>query len=361
MNKSHFIIMGFLLLLYSCKSKTETVSPVEEKITESVYAAGVVISKNQYQVFSSMNGIVTNLYLQEGDTVKKGDEILSLKNTTAQLNAENADLAAYYAAATSNTEKLKDIQNTIKLAKTKMENDASLLKRQQNLWKQEIGTKNELDRIELAYKNSTTAYEAANLKYTDLQKQISFQEKQAQKNVSIAKNIAADYTIKSAVDGRIYNMLVKKGEMVSVQMPVAVVGDASDFMLELQIDEYDIASIKIGQKILVSMDSYKGEIFEAEVSRINPLMNERSKSFTIEAVFITQPAALFPNLTCEANVVIESKEKALTIPRSYLLEGDQVLLANDEKRKVTTGLKDYEKVEIIKGISVADRIKKPKE
>jgi hypothetical protein len=79
----------------------------------------------------------------------------------------------------------------------------------------------------------------------------------------------------------------------------------------------------------------------------------------VEAEFITPPPALYPNLTTEANIIIAVKEKVLTIPRSYLQDDGTVLLANKEKRKITTGLKDYQKVEIISGLSVNDVILKP--
>lgn len=109
------------------------------------------------------------------------------------------------------------------------------------------------------------------------------------------------------------------------------------------------------------MDSYKGQVFEAIVSAVNPMMNDKSKSFTVEAVFIKQPTALYPNLTCEANIIIQQKEKAITIPRIYLLEGDSVWIEKDKKRKVIIGLKDYQKVEIISGVKVTDFIYKPAE
>lgn len=359
LNRSSVALL--LFALFSCKSKIDTISPVTEKISEAVYASGVVKSLGQYQVYASANGLVTALLVQEGDTVKKGAVLIRLKNTTAQLNTENAGLAANYAAAASNAEKLRDLQNTVQLAKVKMDNDASLLQRQRNLWKQEIGTRNEVERMELAFANSSTAYEAAKLKYAELQKQISFQDKQAQKNYSISKSIAADYNVKSEIDGRVYNLLVAKGEMVSTQRPVAIIGNARNFVLELQVDEYDIARIKTGQQVLINMDSYKAAVFEAAVTRINPLMNERSRSFTIEAVFVKQPPALFPNLTCEANIIIQTKENVLTIPRNCLLEGDYVLLENNQKRKVVTGLKDYQKVEIINGLTTKDVIRIPQE
>jgi multidrug efflux pump subunit AcrA (membrane-fusion protein) len=107
------------------------------------------------------------------------------------------------------------------------------------------------------------------------------------------------------------------------------------------------------------MDSYKGQVFEAIVQKIDPIMNERSKSFTVEAGFVKQPPALYPNLTCEANIVIVEKSKALTIPRNFLLDSNYVLMENNEKRKVETGLKDYQKVEILSGITAKDILLKP--
>lgn len=356
-NLTFFFLLFFLL--FSCKSKTEKIKPAEEGITESVYASGIIKTKNQYQVFSTVSGLVEELLVKEGDTVKKGDPILRLTNTTAALNAENARIAADYAAVPANTEKITELQNNIEFAKTKMDNDASLLQRQKNLWSQDIGTKNEVDQRELAYKNSVTAWEAAKLKLAQLQKQLSLQSKQSEKSVQISTSLAGDYTIRSNNNGRVYSLLKEKGELVNSQSPVAVVGDATAYTLELQVDEYDIARIKPGQQVMLSMDSYKGQAFEAVVEKIDPLMNERSRSFTIEAAFTKQPPVLYPNLTCEANIVILSKQKTLTIPRNCLLDGDYVMLENKEKRKVTTGLKDYQKVEILSGLTVNDIILKP--
>ena len=88
-------------------------------------------------------------------------------------------------------------------------------------------------------------------------------------------------------------------------------------------------------------------------------MNERSRSFTVEAVFITKPTALFPNLTVEANVIIQTKNDAITIPVDYLINDSLVMLSSGEKKKLVTGLKDYRKVEILSGLSTADVIIKP--
>jgi multidrug efflux pump subunit AcrA (membrane-fusion protein) len=353
-------LLGLVFILFdACKIEQATLQPVQEMITESVYASGIIKSKSQYQVYSSVNGLIEEVLIGEGDLVKKGDPIIRLTNKTAVFNTELAKIAADYSAVNLNTEKLDQLKINIDLTETRMQQDATLLARQRNLWSQQIGTHNDLEQRELAYKNAVNNYEAAKLRYVELKKQIVFQEKQSKKSLQLSSSIAGDFNIKSETAGRVYNIFKKKGEMVTTQSPVALIGSTDIFMIELQVDEYDITRVKLGQKILVSMDSYKDNIFEAIVDKIIPMMNERTKSFTVEAVFVKQPPALYPNLTCEANIVIQQKDKALLIPRNYLLPGDFVLIQGDEKRKVTTGLKDYQKVEITSGLTVTDVLLKP--
>lgn len=171
--------------------------------------------------------------------------------------------------------------------------------------------------------------------------------------------MADDFTIKSEIDGRVFNILKEKGEIVTPQIPVAVIGEADNFILELQVDEYDISKISPGQKILVRMDSYRDKTFEARLTKIEPIMNDRSKSFTVDAEFTNSPPVLYPNLTVEANIIIRTNKNTLTIPRDYLVEDSFVLLSNKEKKKVVTGLKDYQKVEILEGLKEGETILRP--
>jgi len=358
--KKHTLFYIFLSLT-SCKSNTQKLKPSRESITESVYASGIVKSKNQYQVYAASAGIIRRILVSKGDVISKGTPMIQITNTAAKLNTENALLNARYASIASNQEKIEEFAIAIGLAKAKLDNDLSLLQRQKNLWAQKVGSSNDLDARQLAYKSSENAYQTAKYRFTELQKQISFQQKQALKTLEISKTVSGDFTVRSEVDGKVYDILKEVGEMVNISNPIALVGDANQFLLELQIDEYDVTRIKTGQKMLLTMDSYKGQIFQAVVHKIIPVMNERSKSFTVEAEFLTPPTLLYPNLTCEANIVISKKAKALTIPRNYLIAGDYVLLENNSKRKVVTGLKDYQKVEIISGLLISDVIIMPEE
>jgi HlyD family secretion protein len=355
----YFLLIISLSCLISCKSKQEKTKPIIEDISESVYASGIVKSKNQYQVFSTTNGLIQDIVVTEGDIVKKGDALIIVLNETSKLNTDNARLAADFAEVSANSDKINELKIGIDLAKNKMDNDSLLLVRQQNLWSKQIGTLVELEQRQLAYKNSVTAYETSILRYGELKKQLNFSAQQSKKNLQISNAIRNDYIIRSEMDGRVYSILKEKGEMLNTQSPVAVIGDANEFIIELQVDEYDIAKIKPGQKVFINMDSYKGQVFEAKVNKIYPMMNERSRTFTVEAEFVTQPASLYPYLTAETNILIQTKTKALTIPRNYLIEDSFVLMEDMEKRKVTVGLKDYQKAEILDGLTANDIIVKP--
>ena len=350
-----------LLLLFSCNSRRDCITPTIQDITESVYASGVVKSSNQYEVFSTVNGIIQQRHVREGDIIKKGEPLFTLQSETSRLNIESAKISSVFSSVPSNLDRLRELKLNIRFAKEKMLTDSLLFQRQRNLWENDIGTRNELEQKGLSWKSSVTAYESALLEYQQLKKQIDYSSQQSENRLQVSKALADEYVIKARQNGRIYSLLKEEGELVNVQTPIAIVGDASLFILDLQVDEYDIGKIKVGQQIIFSMDSYKGEAFEAIVQKIEPIMNNQSRSFRVEASFITKPDPLYPNLNVEANIVTRSKQDALTIPRAYLVDEQYVVLKKGQRRKVQVGLKDYERVEILHGLTGNDIIQKIRE
>ncbi len=354
------IFLATLLFIFSaCTNKQEETKPTIESITESVYGSGIIKSKNQYQVFASVSGLLMQSLVSEGSKVKKDDLLFIIQNNTAKLNKENARLAAEFADIKANQDKLSDLKINIELAKEKMINDSLLFQRQMKLWDEKIGSKVEYEQKEIIYKNSLTTYNSLVLKLNDLQKQLDFASKQSIKNLEITNTQLNDFLIKSNIDGIVYSLFKETGEIITPQQPLAIIGDADSFIIELQIDELDIVKIKPQQKVLITMDSYKEEVFEATISKIIPIMNERTRSFLVEAVFINSPKILYPNLSVEANIIIKTKENALTIPRTFLADDSTVILKNNKLQKIKTGLKDYDKVEVLEGINAETTIFKP--
>jgi HlyD family secretion protein len=303
-----------------------------------------------------VSGIIREVLVDDGDFVKKGQLLFRIDNKAQLINEENAALSASYYDLSSNQDKLEDARNAIQLAREKLKTDSLLYVRQLNLFNQNVISKVELEQKELAYKSSKNGLSNAFIRYNDLKRQINFSAKQAQNNLALSSKSTSDFEIRSDIDGRVYSVLIEKGDLVGPQVPLAVLGSGDSFILEMQVDEYDIAKVNLNMRVLVTMDSYKGQVFEAKVTKINPLMNERSKTFKVEAEFTEAPKRIFPNTSFEANIVLESKKKVLTIPRTYLLKGDSVLLANGTKRKVKIGLRDFEFVEILSGLKPEDEL-----
>lgn len=351
---------AFILMLFAgCGSKKEILHPEFQSITESVYASGVVKSRNQYQVFAPTPGVIGKIFITEGDLVKRGQPIVQVNNRATQLSKDNSQIAANYNALQNNEDKLAELSYNIEVAKEKNEIDSLLYVRQQNLWQQNVGSKVDLEQKELSAKNSKANYVSALLRYGQLKKQLDFSARQSQKILEITSSQANDLLVKSEVTGKVFSVLKRQGEMVTSLTPIAILGESNNFYLELQVDEYDIAKINMNQKVLITMDSYRGKVFEGVVSKVYPMMNEKSKTFTLEAIFVKGPEKIYPNLTAEANIIITTKAKALLIPRNCLLEGDYVIMESGEKRKVETGLMDYQKAEILKGLAEKEAIIRP--
>lgn len=350
------VVPLLLFLLVACGSKTETIHPKTQDITSSVYASGTIKSKSQYKAIPLVSGIIQEVLVDDGDFVKKGQLLFRIDNEAQLINEENAALSASYYDLSSNQDKLEDARNAIQLAREKLKTDSLLYVRQLNLFNQNVISKVELEQKELAYQSSKNALSNALIRYNDLKRQINFSAKQAKNNLALSSKSASDFEIRSDINGRVYSVLIEKGDLVGPQVPLAVLGSADSFILEMQVDEYDIAKVNLNMRVLVTMDSYKGRVFEAKVTKINPLMNERSKTFKVEAEFTEPPKRIFPNTSFEANIVLESKKKVLTIPRTYLLKGDSVLLKNGAKVKVKIGLRDFEFVEILSGLKPEDEL-----
>ncbi len=358
---SFFLLLTtFLFFGTSCKRSGSSIHPEQKDITESVYASGMVKSASQYQVYAKVPGVIRQFFVKEGDVVKKGDPLFEIDNSNARLNTENARIAAHTADYTTNLDKLNDAQAAIDVAKRKLANDSSLFARQQVLWQQNVGTKNDLDQRELAYAASKSAFTNALVKYNDLKRQLQLNSTQSHNILQINESNEGDLIVRSDVAGKVYALNKEQGELVTSQMPVAVVGADGDYLLELAVDEHDILKVKAGQTALVRMDSYKSTVFESTVTCVYPMMDAGTRTFRVDAVFTSKPATLYPNLTAEANIVTDTRKGVLTIPRNCLVNDSTVLNDVGEKVHFVAGLMDLNLVEVRSGLTSASRLRLPK-
>ncbi len=356
-----FIIVAFLL--FSCKEKLEQIKPTIGNVTESVYASGIIKSENQYTVFSTVSGILNKIDVVAGQTIYKDQLLFELENDKAELNTESARLA-YQLSQNDNhyiQDKIAEMEIKVQLTRDKLLVDKSLFDRNNRIKKYNIISEVDFEKIELAYKSSQLNLKTSQKQLSQLKLQLTFDQDKNNILLQIGQKTQNDYAIKSAFSGQLFDVLVKEGTLITPQIPLAIIGQKNAFLVELEVDENDMARVQINQHVVITLDSYKNQFFEAKIDKIYPIMNESSRTFKIEARFINQPQKLYPNLSAEANIIIQTKKNAITIPRNYLLKGDSIQISKKEKRKVKIGLFDYQKVEILEGLKADEIIYKPKE
>ena len=358
---SLFYLLLFALLSCSKKDNQET-KPTLGDVTESVYASGVIKADGQYTVFSTVNGTLQRVNVVAGQSIIKGQSLFELESDKAELNTENARLA-YQLSQQSNRyiqDKISEMEMKVESAKDKLTLDESIYNRNKNIKNQGGISEVDFERVALTFKSSKINYESAKKQLGQLKAQLENDQNRNRINLKINQKSQSDFSVKSAISGELFDVLAKEGSLITPQTPLAIIGKADSFLLELEVDENDMVRVTLGQKVLVTMDSYKGQVFDAVIDKIYPIMDERSRTFKIEAHFIKPPDKLYPNLTAEANIIIQTKKNTITIPKSYLIQNKYVLVNKDEKREVKIGLSDYQKVEILEGLKAEETIYMPK-
>lgn len=355
-----FLFAVITLVLLSCGGEESKVFPVKQTITESVYASITVQPDSMYQVYAIVAGILDENLVEEGELVNKHQSIVQIINNAPKLNTENARLTLELARENlgGSSALLSSIEEEINSAKLKYDNDSINYFRQQKLWDQNIGSKIEYDTRKLNYRLSKNSLELLKNKYDRTNNELETAVKQAQNSYRASRIGTTDFTVKSKLNGKLYALYKNPGEIVTTMEPLATIGMADRFIIEMLVDEVDIVQVVINQEVIISLDAYTGKIFEARVSKIIPKKDERNQTFTVEAIFNNPPKTLYPGLSGEANIIISTREDVLTIPRSYLAEGDSVQTENGFV-KVVTGLKTIENIEVVSGISESTAIIKP--
>ncbi len=349
------------LAIAACGKQHETTKPTVGPITESVYANGVVKADGQYSVYPTVNGTVTSLLVKEGDTVKAGQPLLRLddRSSGAASKSALAQLRTLEENARDNGPILAQLMEAVQQAKDKLRLDSANYARQQALWSQRIGSQSELEQRELAYTTSKAGFTRASSALDEARNRLRSELVVARNNATINSAGNDDRTPRSLIDGLVYNLTIAPGELATPQKAIAVIGSATDLFLELEVDEKDIALIKPGQAVHVSLEIDNGHAYAAEITRIIPIMDERSRTFTVEARFKERPRVLYPNLTVEASIVLSYKERAITIPASYLVDGSTVLISEEARAPVEVGIRDLERVEVLNGIDSTTVLYKP--
>jgi multidrug resistance efflux pump len=355
-----FRYLTLFTIILSCFNNEDKILPIERSLTESVYSSVTIQPDSLYQVYAIVSGILDNNLVEEGDLVLKGQSVSQIINSTPKLNAQNAKFTLNLAQEkyNGNAAVLNSILEEIAAAKIKFKNDSINYLRQKNLWSQKIGSKVEYETRKLNYELASNNLKLLQSKYNSTKNELNTAVKQAQNNYQSALITTKDFIVKSKINGKVYALYKEAGEIVTTMEPLASIGSATSFVINMLVDEVDIVSISKNQDVIIHLDAYDGKVFKGKVSKIYPKKDERNQTFKVEAVFENPPNILYPGLSGEANIIIDKKNKVLTIPKGYLIDGNMVK-TDEGLIVITTGIQNMEFIEVLSGITKETQIYKP--
>ena len=308
------IFIVILSIFFVKKSnKYEITSPFFDTVIQGVYATGYIKTQNYADITPNIIGRVENILVNEGENIVKGQLLIKLEDSVEK-------------------ETLEELRTSVEYLKNEEKRQKDLLKK--------------------GYV-SASEYEQIAREYSVTKAQLRRQERLLER-----------MEIKSPIDGTVLKIETEIGEMLEKSSggekgEVAVsVGDLSDMIVEVDVDEEDIPLIKVGQKTLITLDAFPDKILDGIVKKISLKGDSSDKSFRV-VIDIDENLNTMVGMTSDVNIVIKTKENALLIPRKSLIKGNKVYVKTFNKiveKDVKIGLKDEHNVEILEGLSEDDKI-----
>ena len=301
------------------KEKLVTLSILEPgKFTHYIDLQGKIDAENiAYVTPRGMGGMVTAVYVKQGQPVKKGQLLLRLDNAVEQ-------------------KQIEQIQSQLNYAK-------DIYQRQQNLWNQNIGTEVQL----LTAKNNVETLE---------------------KQLATAREQLSNANVYAQMSGIADQVNIKVGETFSPQT-AAMAGirivNTNDLKVVASVPENYLGSVGVGTNLLVTLPEQNNDTLRARVNVSGKVIDPNSRSFYIEAK-IPSGKNLRPNQLAMVKIQDYSTSTAITIPVNTLQNDDKgkfVMVAVKEgtrmiarKRPVSVGELYGDRLEVKSGLQNGDTL-----
>ena len=322
----------------------ETEKMFKTSIEKKTVVTGKVIPEDEVEITPQIQGIIDEIYVEEGDQVNNGDLLAKIKVVPNEQNLNSAE------------GRLANSRIILKNAKIEYE-------RNKSLFKNGIISKQQFDNVELNYNQAKL--DVSNSK-SDLQ---------LIRLGSKGGSAAANTNIRATVAGTVLEIPVEKGDQViasnsfNAGTTVATIADLNKMIFEGKVDEAEVGKLVIGMPLEVNLGAVEDKSLKAKLKFIAPKGNEEQGAvqFKIEAdLFLNDSIFVRAGYSANASLVLERKDSVMAISESLLqfdskteepyveIEvGDQKF----ERKDIEIGISDGVNVEIITGISEDDKIK----
>jgi membrane fusion protein (multidrug efflux system) len=251
----------------------------EEMSWESrLESVGSLVAVNGADLTAEVDGVVTNIYFESGDTVKRGDLLLSMASAS-----EQGELKRLQAQA-----ELTDLNR----------------KRSEQLYERKTISKSEYD----------TAVAETN---------VALAAVQAQKGRLEQKSVKAPF------DGQLGIRRVNVGQYLGVGVAIATLQKLDPINVDFSMPERYLSILAPGLKVSVTVDAYGDKNYEGQVLAIEPKVNPQTRNVDVRARLSNPDGLLKPGLFATVVVSLPNSDEVTVIPRSavnYTSYGDSVFV-----------------------------------
>ncbi|MBD2721273.1 MULTISPECIES: efflux RND transporter periplasmic adaptor subunit [Hymenobacter] len=378
-------------------------------IVEKVSASGKVQPETEVKISPDVSGEIIELYVQEGDSVRKGQLLLRIRpdNYQAQVNMQSAQVGTQRANVGQAQARLQQLLASAKQTELTYRRNASL-------YKQKVISQADYEASQAAYNASQEEINSARQQIRASQSTVSA----ASASLEEARKNLNKTTIYAPVSGTVSKLNVKKGERVvgTTQMAgteIMRIANLNNMEVRVNVNENDVNNVNLGDSVEVEVDAYSNqdEKFRGLVTNIantakDALTAEAVTEFEVRIRLLPESykhllrtvrgqtiVPFRPGMTASVDIITDRKSNVLSVPlaavttrsdssalkkneknaervRGAVVAADEkggpkpeiqevVFVVRDGKAVMTpvkTGISDFQNIEILRGVKAGDQV-----
>ncbi len=367
------LMAGVAIALSSWRGKRAAVVRAKRgDLVEKVVTTGRVLAQARVQLGSTLMAQVAEVKVDEGDRVAAGDLLIRLQD-----QEQLAAVAQGRAAVARTKVMVNRVSNVSRsVSQQRLDEATSALALAEQDYRRTVSLSQagavppaEVERVEQALKAAKARAASADVETRSAKpggsdhQVASAAVSEASAQLALAQARLAQTRIVSPSDGIVLTRSVEPGDVVRAGQILLVMARLGPTRLSVQVDEKDLAVLRLGQRGRALADALPDRPFDAQLSFIAPEVDADRGTIEVRLDVPNPPAELRPDMTVSVNIEIARREKVLLLPEAAVHDLKKaepwVLLAlqtRAERRAVQLGAQGDGLVEVKGGLSEQDRV-----
>jgi HlyD family secretion protein len=377
---------------------TETATVARGLIKKTVQCTGTAVSNLDVEIKCKVSGLVTKMPFDISDHAKKDDLLLEIdpvdqlravqqaEATLAASKAQVAQAEDNLAVSESNlVSERKRTEAVKKSAVVKLKDSEAKAKREKELLARKQSTVEEAETAQTTADQAVQDVQTADAQVdatrtiehevTMRKHAIDLAKAQMQNDdiaLSLAKQHLGETKVYAPIDGVVSARTVQEGQIIASGInnvgggtSVITLSDLSRIFVLASVDESDIGSVTLDQRVDITADAFPGEAFSGKVVRIATTGVNTSNVVTFEVrveVLSENKSKLKPKMTANVEIVVAEKTDALNLPlRAISRKGGKAFVSLPqpdgtvrEGAPIETGITNGSEIEIVSGLAEND-------